>query len=163
MDANRAHEVMDLLVEPGQGFRIHNTLIQHGRQTCMALIPNCAACVIQDECRWFKRVGPEKLREQMRKSEREENVFRDEEAVERIIARLEKKCFRSVGDFVKPLFENQVFADDGLGSLCEDCRSSATPGNLISAMEMNPLMARIAADLILTLRNFPTSLSRTRR
>ncbi|MCB0824878.1 MAG: endonuclease III [Armatimonadetes bacterium] len=67
MDANRAHEVMDLLVEPGQGFRIHNTLIQHGRQTCMAPIPNCAACVIRDDCRWFKRVGPEKLREQMRK------------------------------------------------------------------------------------------------
>lgn len=59
MDANRAHEVMDRLVTPGQGFRIHNTLIQHGRQTCTAPIPKCFDCVIKGDCRWFIRIGQE--------------------------------------------------------------------------------------------------------
>lgn len=67
-DANKAHDVLAASVPSGLAFRFHNTLIQHGRQTCKAPLPVCDVCVIRDECRWFRTVGPEKAREQMRRA-----------------------------------------------------------------------------------------------
>lgn len=65
-DANKAHVVLAKSVPSGLSFRFHNTLIQHGRQVCKAPIPNCNECVIREECRWYKKVGPEKARSKMK-------------------------------------------------------------------------------------------------
>ena len=67
-DANRAHLVLAKSIPSGLAFRFHNTLIQHGRQTCKAPIPDCEACVIREDCRWFKQVGPERERARLKRN-----------------------------------------------------------------------------------------------
>lgn len=56
----KAHDVLMARVPKEMAFRFHTTLIQHGRTTCRAPIPDCDRCPVSDQCRWFRNGGPEK-------------------------------------------------------------------------------------------------------
>lgn len=46
----KAHGELLEVVPPGDAFRFHTLLIQHGRLTCRAPRPLCPACVLRDLC-----------------------------------------------------------------------------------------------------------------
>lgn len=46
----KAHEVLEALVPPEQMHDFHIALIKHGRYTCTAQRPRCAACPLADVC-----------------------------------------------------------------------------------------------------------------
>lgn len=48
--ARRAHEVLNRTVPGTLRFRLHLALIAHGRATCSARRPDCAACPLAAEC-----------------------------------------------------------------------------------------------------------------
>lgn len=54
MTAVRAHTALEALVPPQDIYAFHMDLIQHGRRTCHARAPRCAACPLLDRC---PRVG----------------------------------------------------------------------------------------------------------
>ena len=66
-DEKKAHDQLLEIVAPEDAFRYHTALIQHGRHTCKAPIPLCDDCVLKTACPWFKKVGPDKERERLRK------------------------------------------------------------------------------------------------
>ena len=47
---DRAFRILRPLVPPGRGIELHLQLIRHGRETCRALRPRCAACPIRQLC-----------------------------------------------------------------------------------------------------------------
>ena len=65
---NKAHDLLLEIVPPDFAFRYHTTLIQHGRITCRAPLPNCESCTVQDICPWFKNGGPEKRKTELSKA-----------------------------------------------------------------------------------------------
>jgi len=48
--AAQAHDVLERMVEPEDVFQFHVLLITHGRQTCKAQRPRCAACALLEDC-----------------------------------------------------------------------------------------------------------------
>jgi endonuclease-3 len=48
--AEKAHELMEELVEPGQVLQFHHSFITHGRQVCKAQRPRCGECVVAWGC-----------------------------------------------------------------------------------------------------------------
>ena len=46
----KAHDVLERMLEPGDVFEFHVLLIRHGRETCKAQRPLCAACVLREDC-----------------------------------------------------------------------------------------------------------------
>lgn len=50
MPADRAHAVLEGMVEPDQVYAFHVDLIQHGRRTCHARGPKCSTCVLEAKC-----------------------------------------------------------------------------------------------------------------
>ncbi len=47
---SKAHRVLDEAMPAGWAYRFHMATISHGRATCRARRPLCAACVIADSC-----------------------------------------------------------------------------------------------------------------
>jgi endonuclease-3 len=48
--AERAHEVLEAMLTPEQVYPFHIHQIQHGRRTCTAQRPKCAACPLRKVC-----------------------------------------------------------------------------------------------------------------
>jgi endonuclease-3 len=52
-DPDQAHDHFLELLEPGQCYEAHVSLITHGRRTCHAQKPDCDHCPIAPRCRYF--------------------------------------------------------------------------------------------------------------
>ncbi|MDA0269463.1 MAG: endonuclease III [Chloroflexi bacterium] len=50
MPADKAHDVLEAMLEPEQVYAFHVDLIQHGRRTCHARGPKCDACPLESRC-----------------------------------------------------------------------------------------------------------------
>lgn len=50
VNAEKAHDVLEALVEPDQVFQFHHAFITHGRQVCKARRPRCLECVLAPDC-----------------------------------------------------------------------------------------------------------------
>ncbi len=50
MNAERAHDALAEMVNPGDYYRFHMLLIKHGRRTCTARKPACDRCPLVDVC-----------------------------------------------------------------------------------------------------------------
>jgi endonuclease-3 len=48
--AEKAHELLEGMVEPGQVFQFHHSFITHGRRVCKAQRPRCGECVVAFGC-----------------------------------------------------------------------------------------------------------------
>jgi endonuclease-3 len=48
--AERAHDILEAMVEPADVFEFHVLLITHGRETCRAQRPRCPACALREDC-----------------------------------------------------------------------------------------------------------------
>ena len=51
--ADAAHDQLQALLEDSQVYSFHVHLIEHGRRTCHAQKPACAACPVQRECDFY--------------------------------------------------------------------------------------------------------------
>ncbi len=54
MPADKAHAVLEAMVDPDEVYAFHVDLIQHGRRTCHARGPRCLECPLLEKC---PRVG----------------------------------------------------------------------------------------------------------
>ena len=54
LSAERAHDPLEAMLEPGEVYAFHVDLIQHGRRTCHARAPACERCPLLARC---PRVG----------------------------------------------------------------------------------------------------------
>ena len=52
-DAAGAHDLYLAMLEPGQMYETHVSLITHGRRTCHAQRPDCERCPLAPRCRYF--------------------------------------------------------------------------------------------------------------
>ena len=50
VNAEKAHDILEGMVPPGDVFPFHMYLIRHGRQVCKALRPQCSRCVLAERC-----------------------------------------------------------------------------------------------------------------
>ncbi|HCL25104.1 MAG TPA: DNA lyase [Dehalococcoidia bacterium] len=50
VSADKAHDILEEKVEPGEVFNFHVSYINHGRQVCRAQRPKCPECVVGDLC-----------------------------------------------------------------------------------------------------------------
>ena len=48
--ADKAHDILEEAVEPGQVYPFHLAFITHGRQVCRAQRPLCCECVVAEAC-----------------------------------------------------------------------------------------------------------------
>ncbi len=48
--ADKAHDLMEKIVDPDEIFPFHMYLIKHGRKVCKALKPRCNECVVASMC-----------------------------------------------------------------------------------------------------------------
>ena len=55
ISAEKAHDILESLVEPKEVFQFHMYLIKHGRDTCKAQRPKCNQCSLTELCPSFKR------------------------------------------------------------------------------------------------------------
>ena len=46
----KAHDILESMVEPEHVFQFHVMLIRHGRETCKAQRPLCTACILREDC-----------------------------------------------------------------------------------------------------------------
>ncbi len=46
----KAHDILESMVEPEHVFEFHVMLIRHGRETCKAQRPLCTACILREDC-----------------------------------------------------------------------------------------------------------------
>ncbi len=56
--ADDAHDLFLAMLEPGRMYEAHVNLIQHGRKTCHARRPDCAACPVRPRCRFVDPKAP---------------------------------------------------------------------------------------------------------
>ena len=56
VNADKAHDLLEAVVEPEQVFHFHVCFVTHGRQTCKALRPLCEDCVISFGCPSRERI-----------------------------------------------------------------------------------------------------------
>jgi endonuclease-3 len=54
--AEKAHTVLENMLEPEERYPFHIHMITHGRQVCKAQRPLCEACVVRDYCSYFHEV-----------------------------------------------------------------------------------------------------------
>jgi endonuclease-3 len=54
IDAEKAHEVLGKLFPPETYYAAHLNLIRHGRRICLARLPACDRCVLQDLCAYYR-------------------------------------------------------------------------------------------------------------
>ena len=50
MPADKAHAVLEAMLEPDEVYAFHVDLIQHGRRTCHARGPRCEVCPLESRC-----------------------------------------------------------------------------------------------------------------
>jgi endonuclease-3 len=50
ISADAAHALLEAMVKPEDTYALHVALIKHGRHTCTARAPACAACPLNDLC-----------------------------------------------------------------------------------------------------------------
>jgi endonuclease-3 len=50
----KAHNALESLLEPDRVYAFHVHMIRHGRRVCVAQRPRCNACVLQDQCDYFR-------------------------------------------------------------------------------------------------------------
>lgn len=50
VSAEAAHAELERMVDPGDRYRFHLLLIEHGRRTCRARNPRCGRCVLAGRC-----------------------------------------------------------------------------------------------------------------
>ncbi len=55
--ADKAHEILENIVEPAAYYAFHINLIRHGRGVCHARQPQCHICVLQEWCDYFNGRG----------------------------------------------------------------------------------------------------------
>ena len=53
----KAHELLEALVPPETYYPFHLNLIEHGRAVCHARNPECARCILQDQCTYYGTEG----------------------------------------------------------------------------------------------------------
>ena len=46
----KAHEILEAMVPPGDIYEVHILLVEHGRRTCRAQRPACPSCVLREIC-----------------------------------------------------------------------------------------------------------------
>ena len=69
ISADKAHDILEPMVEPEDVFAFHMYLIMHGRQVCKAQRPRCAECVLAWGCPSNGKItSPRKKRRPRRKS-----------------------------------------------------------------------------------------------
>jgi endonuclease III len=51
--AEKAHVILEEMLEPEQRYPFHIHMITHGREVCKAPRPLCEACVVRDYCSYF--------------------------------------------------------------------------------------------------------------
>ena len=56
LSAEKAHEVLEEIIEPGSYYAFHLNLIRHGREVCSARNPKCELCPLQDLCDYYRLV-----------------------------------------------------------------------------------------------------------
>ncbi|NIS80585.1 MAG: endonuclease III [Anaerolineales bacterium] len=56
VNAEKAHTVLAALFPQEAYYPVHLNLIRHGRQVCLARLPACDRCVLQDLCPYFQNV-----------------------------------------------------------------------------------------------------------
>ena len=49
-NANKAHDLLEELVDPADYYAFHLQLIRHGREVCSARSPHCSACTLREHC-----------------------------------------------------------------------------------------------------------------
>jgi len=54
--AEKAHAVLENMLEPEKRYPFHIHMITHGRQVCKAQRPLCEACVVRDYCSYYNEV-----------------------------------------------------------------------------------------------------------
>ena len=59
--ADKAHDILENIVEPAAYYAFHVNLIRHGREICRAREPQCQVCVVQQWCDFFQRRGDLRL------------------------------------------------------------------------------------------------------
>ena len=50
VSADKAHVLLEKIIDPDQVFAFHMYLIKHGRKICKALKPRCGECVLASNC-----------------------------------------------------------------------------------------------------------------
>jgi endonuclease-3 len=50
VNTEKAHEIMESVVEPERVYEFHVAFITHGRQVCKAQRPKCPECVVAESC-----------------------------------------------------------------------------------------------------------------
>lgn len=53
-----AHTVLECQLDPHDVYSFHIGMITHGRRICVARLPFCDECVLNDICRYYKNGGP---------------------------------------------------------------------------------------------------------
>jgi endonuclease-3 len=56
--AEKAHEILEVLVPPDWYYPFHLNVIQHGRTVCKAQRPLCEVCVLQKYCNYYQHLRP---------------------------------------------------------------------------------------------------------
>jgi endonuclease-3 len=52
--ADKAHEILQNIGDPGTFYSLHLNLIRHGREVCQARQPRCEVCPLQPECDYYQ-------------------------------------------------------------------------------------------------------------
>lgn len=55
-NADKAHTVLEEMLEPEQRYAFHVNMITHGRKVCKAQRPLCEVCVVKDWCDYYNQV-----------------------------------------------------------------------------------------------------------
>jgi endonuclease-3 len=53
-NAEKAHVVLEEMLEPEQRYTFHINMITHGRKVCKAQRPLCEVCVVRDWCDYYR-------------------------------------------------------------------------------------------------------------
>jgi len=56
ISAEKAHEVLESMIEPDSYYAFHLNLIRHGREICSARNPKCELCPLQEMCDYYRLV-----------------------------------------------------------------------------------------------------------
>ncbi len=56
LSVEKAHEVLEKIIEPASYYAFHLNLIRHGREVCSARNPKCELCPLQDLCDYYRLV-----------------------------------------------------------------------------------------------------------